>query len=72
MSLVKVDNPKAMQIEANEIRLERDSLLSSTDWTQVVDSPVDQRVWAEYRQALRDVPQQPGFPRDIDWPTKPE
>lgn len=28
--------------------------------------------WADYRQALRDVPQQPGFPRNVIWPTKPE
>ena len=27
--------------------------------------------WADYRQALRDIPQQSGFPGDIDWPVKP-
>ena len=53
-------------------RNQRDRLLKDSDWTQVSDAPVDQQAWAEYRQALRDVPQQSGFPTDINWPTKPE
>ena len=53
-------------------RSERNRLLAASDWTQVPDAPVDQQAWAEYRQALRDVPQQNGFPTDINWPTKPE
>ena len=56
----------------NDIRNQRDLLLAESDWTQVPDAPVDQQTWAEYRQALRDVPQQSGFPTDINWPTKPE
>ena len=28
--------------------------------------------WAKYRQALREIPNQPGFPFEIDWPDKPE
>jgi len=50
----------------------RDSLLISSDWTQVMDAPVDQVAWATYRSLLRAVPQQSGFPHDITWPTKPE
>ena len=57
---------------AEEVRKERDDLLASSDWTQVADAPVDQAAWAAYRQALRNVPQQAGFPTDITWPTKPE
>lgn len=53
-------------------RAERDYLLSSSDWTQVADVPVDQAAWASYRSLLRDVPAQAGFPTDITWPTKPE
>ena len=53
-------------------RSQRDRLLTESDWTQVSDAPVDQQAWADYRQALRDVPQQSGFPTDINWPTKPE
>ena len=71
MSLVKVDSQKLLDIQADEARTHRDALLSQSDWTQVPDAPVDQSAWAEYRQALRDLPQQAGFPTDIDWPTKP-
>jgi hypothetical protein len=54
------------------VRAERDNLLSTSDWTQVDDSPVDKSAWATYRQLLRDVPSQAGFPDTITWPTKPE
>jgi hypothetical protein len=53
------------------VRAKRDNLLSTSDWTQVDDSPVDKSAWATYRQALRDVPSQAGFPNTITWPTKP-
>jgi hypothetical protein len=56
---------------ADQVRAERDQLLATSDWTQVVDAPVDQAAWAEYRQALRDVPEQVGFPENVVWPTKP-
>jgi len=71
MSLVKVDTAKRTQLKADEVRAERDRLLAETDWTQVADAPVDAQAYADYRQALRDVPQQSGFPGDIDWPVKP-
>jgi hypothetical protein len=57
--------------QAKNIRSDRDKRLSDTDWTQVADAPVDKAVWATYRQALRDVPAQAGFPYDITWPEKP-
>lgn len=57
--------------QAKNIRSDRDKRLSDTDWTQVADAPVDKAVWATYRQALRDVPAQAGFPYDITWPSKP-
>ena len=53
------------------IRGIRDGKLSSSDWTQVADAPVDQAAWATYRQALRDVPQQAGFPFTVTWPQEP-
>ena len=56
---------------AVEARAKRDGLLTSSDWTQVADAPVDQAAWASYRVLLRNVPQQAGFP-DVTWPTKPE
>lgn len=54
-------------------RAQRNGLLYATDWTQARDIPEAIGVkWAPYRQALRDVPQQAGFPDNITWPTKPE
>lgn len=54
------------------VRQERDALLAATDWTQAVDVPqATKDKWAPYRQALRDVPQQAGFPENIQWPDKP-
>lgn len=58
---------------AAEIRAQRDLLIAQTDWTQAPDVPQALKdKWAPYRQALRDVPQQSGFPENITWPTKPE
>lgn len=57
---------------AKKARLKRNQLLMDSDWTQVVDAPVDQSAWATYRQTLRDIPQQEGFPDNITWPTPPE
>lgn len=64
------------QIPADEmaakVRKQRDAKLAATDWTQLADSPVNKPTWATYRQALRDVPSQTGFPWSIQWPTQPE
>ena len=58
-------------IDARQARMQRNYLLTASDWTQVVDAPVDQSAWATYRQALRDVPDQAGFPNNITWPEPP-
>lgn len=58
-------------IAARQVRSERNYRLVASDWTQVPDAPVDQTAWAAYRQALRDVPQQDGFPYNITWPEVP-
>lgn len=55
----------------SNVRAIRDQKLSDSDWTQLSDSPRDKVVWANYRQQLRDLPSQPGFPFTIDWPTPP-
>lgn len=57
--------------KAIEVRESRNALLSACDWTQVPDASVDQAAWATYRQALRDVPEQAGFPNSVVWPTQP-
>jgi len=63
--------PDPAEIAAQEVRDMRDRLLTASDWTQVADAPVDAAAWAMYRQALRDVPQQAGFPETIEWPETP-
>ena len=65
------DNSLIIQIEANIVRSNRNQLLAATDWTQLSDSTVDKSVWATYRQELRDIPLQSGFPLDVTWPAKP-
>jgi len=62
---------KALDAEADEVRSQRDALLTATDWTQVPDAPVDSDAYATYRQELRDMPQQTGFPTDVTWPIEP-
>lgn len=54
-----------------EVREQRNSLLLESDWTQLPDSGINKEPWIEYRQALRDVTVQPGFPWEIGWPEKP-
>ncbi len=56
---------------AASIRLERDALLSETDWMALSDVTMTAEM-ATYRQALRDITAQAGFPRAVTWPTKPE
>ncbi|HEY7823263.1 MAG TPA: tail fiber assembly protein [Acidimicrobiia bacterium] len=56
------------------VRAERDRLLAACDWTQVADAPLsasEKQAWADYRQALRDVPQSQDDPDSIVWPESP-
>jgi hypothetical protein len=66
------DQRVAQEIEA---RMRRDNELIRSDVTvtRAYESGVPVSAeWVAYRQALRDIPQQPGFPENIQWPTKPE
>lgn len=58
--------------QAKSVRQSRDQKLKDSDWTQVADAPVNKEDWAAYRQALRDVPSQSGFPWTVVYPTQPE
>ena len=58
--------------QAKAIRTQRGEKLKDSDWTQVADAPVDQAAWATYRQALRDISTQEGFPWTINWPEQPQ
>lgn len=56
---------------ADEVRKKRNKLLTESDWTQLVDASLttkNKETWLVYRQALRNVPQQKGFPHDAVWP----
>lgn len=60
--------------EAARVREERDERLAECNWTQLEDAPLttaQKAAWADYRQALRDITEQPGFPWDVVWPTQP-
>jgi len=57
--------------QVKSVREQRSDKLADCDWTQVADSPVDKAVWATYRQALRDITKQDGFPWEITWPDAP-
>lgn len=58
--------------QGKAVRDDRNKRLADCDWTQLPDAPVDGTAWATYRQALRDVTSQPGFPWDVTWPDEPE
>ena len=59
--------------QAAAVRSTRNVRLKDSDWSQGKDIPdAVSSAWATYRQALRDVPQQDGFPWDVTWPTQPE
>lgn len=68
--------PPTTEELAQQIRAQRDALLQEVD--SIVGNPLrwasftteQQTAWADYRQALLDVPQQAGFPNTINWPTK--
>lgn len=58
-----------------DARIQRNQLLKASDWTQLADAPFtseQRQLWTTYRQALRDLPSQTGYPRSIVWPTPPQ
>ena len=57
--------------QAAQVRSQRNRLLAECDWTQIADATVDKAAWASYRQALRDISSQPGFPGAVEWPHDP-
>ena len=61
-----------LEAKASSVRADRNNRLAQCDWTQLPDAPVDAAAWAAYRQELRDVPTQAGFPSTVVWPVQPE
>ena len=71
--VVAVPAPTTEELAA-QARSQRDALIAATDYLMASDYPIDDETRAAvsaYRQALRDVPQQEGFPYAIVWPEKP-
>lgn len=71
---VTVEDVPEPPMTAEEVRAKRDKLLAETDWTQVADAPIDtatRTAMRVYRQQLRDITEQEGFPTDIVWPEMP-
>ena len=62
----------AVEGKKANIRMMRNQFLLACDWTQVSDSTADKQMWGTYRQALRDITNQAGFPDRVQWPTQPE
>jgi len=63
----------ALESSWASLRMERNALLTSSDWTQGTDSPLDDKAeWATYRQSLRDLPASTEDPTDPTWPEAPE
>ena len=57
---------------AIRIRAQRDMRLLQCDWTQLADIPATiKEAWIPYRQALRDIAEQPTFPDSVTWPVAP-
>ena len=57
--------------QSASVRTSRNDKLAQCDWTQLADSTADKPAWATYRQALRDVTVQEGFPWNVTWPVEP-
>jgi len=62
------------QFKTAEVRADRNQRLAECDWTQLADSPLNadaKLAWQLYRETLRMVPEQPGFPWNVEWPPMP-
>ena len=58
---------------SENVRFQRNQLLLESDFFNFPDACIaNVQDWLDYRQELRDVPDQPGFPKKIIWPQRPE
>lgn len=66
---------QAYDLAAQNATLQRNTRLYDSDWTQIPNNPLtseQQQAWAVYRQELRDITMQPGYPFNVVWPTPPQ
>lgn len=62
------------QLKEVEVKGSRNTLLNASDWTQIPNNALtaeQQAAWATYRQELRDITQQSGYPFNVVWPVAP-
>lgn len=63
---------RTAQQVGNIIKKQRLELLQQSDWTQLPDVPLETKtLWQAYRQALRDITEQSGYPFNVEWPVQP-
>ena len=72
---ILIDQEYINKIKDN-VLLTRKELLQESDWTDTVSaqtrlSDLLYQAWQDYRQALRDIPQQANYPTDVIWPIAP-
>jgi hypothetical protein len=63
------------ELACEQIIGQRNQFLYESDWTQIPNNPLTpekQQEWADYRQQLRDITQQSGYPFNVIWPTPPQ
>jgi hypothetical protein len=73
----ETDLPRASLALDTSALMKRQALLEASDWTDTVSAPARlgqalYQSWQTYRQELRDVTNQPGYPNNIVWPTPPQ
>jgi len=71
---IKLLDPQTLpthDLSERNIKELRHVLLQETDWWGTSDTTMTQ-AHADYRQALRDITEQPTYPQIVTWPTKPE
>jgi hypothetical protein len=64
-----------VSLQAQAVKADRTRMLTDCDWTQMPDvnlSNTSKAAWAAFRQALRDIPNQSGFPFNVTWPSPPQ
>lgn len=72
--IVEIPAPTTEEVAA-QVRSQRDALIAQTDYLMMSDYPIseeDKTELEDYRQALRDIPEQEGFPSNVQWPVAPQ
>ena len=71
-SLPKYEKEEKPASDLENLRLQRNNLLSQSDWMSLPDAPTMSDAWKKYRQELRDITKTYKSPDNVKWPTKPE